>query len=115
VLAAPPPGSSTSSSSRPVEAWKAAITSSSSSLSSLVSAPATAITAFFTSAVVWLILKKTSHPQTTCKSGDFQPAKPFGGHEQIMGLKNKKAKYKQSRPKLFSAIRFLVGMKIVFS
>jgi hypothetical protein len=32
-----------------------------------------------------------------------------------MGLKNKKAKYKQRRPKLFSAIRFLVGMKIVFS
>jgi hypothetical protein len=39
----------------------------------------------------------TSHPQTTCKSGDFQPAESFGGYEQIMGLKNKKAKYKQSR------------------
>jgi hypothetical protein len=47
-----------------VEAWKAAITSSSSSLSSLASAPALALTDFFTISGDRPTLKNDSVPQT---------------------------------------------------
>jgi hypothetical protein len=102
-----PPGSFTNANGSPVEAWKAATTSSSSRRSSLASAPAHALTDFFTISGDRQILKNDSAPQTACNNSDFQEKKSFRLYEKVTPLKKKvpQAKY-------FSLESFSAGMEI---
>jgi hypothetical protein len=98
-----PPGSFTNANGSPVEAWKAATTSSSSSRSSLASVPALALTDFFTISGDRQILKNDSAPQTGCDNSDFQENKGFRSYEKGAALKKKVGKAKSFSLETFSA------------
>jgi hypothetical protein len=98
-----PPGPFTNANGSPVEAWKAATTSSSSRRSLPASVPALALTDFFTISGDRQILKNDSAPQTGCDNSDFQENKGFRFYEKGAALKKKVGRAKSFSLETFSA------------